>query len=255
MEGTGNRPLRRRGLIGAVRASAPGLRAEEDREDGEYDEREDCGGNYPPDDDRCQRALHFTTNPGGSGHGKKSRGVGDGGCKDASDGRGNGGRRRRRGLEARAKVKIDKLEAIVSSPFIENLVQHVLTGPLASHVLHGQAKAEGLNDPECYGHGETLLSLAAQPLAPTAHLEDDQHSSLVAAEHDDHGQSWAAHDYPGSGEVRIQGRRASSSSPEYAIVGDHGRTHSGEVPPLAKPHSTGYRMKPVVFLKVCIGRR
>lgn len=184
-----------------------------------------------------------------------SRDVADGGYKDTSEARGRGVRRGRRGLEARAKVKIDKLEAIVSLPFIENLVQHVLTGPLASHVLLGQEKSEGLNNPECRGHVETPLSLTAQPPTPTGHLVvENPHSSLVAAGHDDHGKSWAARGYPGSGEVRVEGRRASPSSPKYAIVGDHSRNLSGEVPPQTNPDPTGYGMKPVVLLKVCIGR-
>lgn len=184
-----------------------------------------------------------------------SQDVGDGGHKDSSEARGKGGRWGRKGLEARAKVKIDKLQAIVSLPFIENLVQHVLTGPLASHFLHGQAEAEGINNPECHGQVETPFSLAAQPSTSADHLiVDNRDSSLVAAEHDDHGQSRAARAYPGSGEARIEGHRTSSSSPEYAVVGDHNRNRSDEVPSLTKAHPTGDRMKPIVLLKVSIRR-
>lgn len=151
-------------------------------------------------------------------------------------------------VEARAKVRVDKLNTVISLPFVESVTRHVLTGPLVSHLL----KAENVRNQENKRHVEASVSLPARTPAPPprAELMGGSGSSSAFGEVHSDGHSWAVGGYSKATEVGVE-RSGSSSLPGSSNARVAGRNHADEVSPLTDSQPADYQGKRIVLFKVC----
>lgn len=138
------------------------------------------------------------------------------------------------GLQARAKIQVDKVRTALSIPFIENLTRHVLTGPLASYLLREDVA-------KTPGHLEEVdhCSTSRPPVSATASVSGTQRAATGE------GSSWAV----GESLDTNNAPRGGSSSSWGSAEGAPARHWEGSV---GNSQQTGENLwKEIIFIEVC----
>lgn len=184
------------------------------------------------------RAIRRLSRDGG-GRARETRGARDG------------------GVEARATVRLDKLSIVFSVPFVEIVAEHVLTGPILSHLLLPSPSEQDEDSSGQRHQGDTEERGKNRSLSSPAPAESirDARSFLPAAEQalrEDPsgavGRSFGEEHEDASGMARPSSSTLRGSSHELLTV-SNGVTQGAPVKDSSRRNPS---WKHVVLIKVCV---